>query len=124
MGNKKPQWNNERSIIDNVVTEVCKDKLMDVNINVEEVAYQLWKTTCRPKTYGESTFQGRKVAGSHRTIWRGNTSSIPDIWKVLVTQENIQITDLNGKCGIQYGNRCISINKMMQKEMKNVLRWR
>ena len=57
-------------------------------------------------------------------IWRDIASSIPDVWKVLVTQETVQITDLNRKCGIEYDGISISINMMMQKEVKNVLKWR
>ena len=41
--------------------EAQKDKLKDMNANVEEVATQLRKETCPPKTYEGSTFQGHKV---------------------------------------------------------------
>ena len=33
-----------------------------LNVNVKEIATQLKKTTCPPKTYDGSTFQGHKVA--------------------------------------------------------------
>lgn len=59
--NKKTQWVNDKLIIDNKTTQIKKDKLMDINVNVEETALQLRKTTCPPKTYEGSTFQGHKV---------------------------------------------------------------
>ena len=59
---RKTQWVNDKLIIDKKVTEVRKDRPMDINVNVEEVASQLRKTTCPPKSYDGSTFQGHKVA--------------------------------------------------------------
>ena len=53
---------NEKLLINNKMVEARKDRLMDINVNVEEVAFQLKKTTCPPKMYDGSTFQGHKVA--------------------------------------------------------------
>ena len=59
--NKKTQWVGDKLIIEKKVHEVKKDCLMDINISVEDTALQLRKTTCPPKKYDGSTFQGHKV---------------------------------------------------------------
>ena len=58
---KQAKWQLDKLVIDKKVTSVPKDKVRDINIDVDEVAMSMTVKRCPPKTYSGSTFQGQKV---------------------------------------------------------------
>ena len=59
--NKKPKWKVDKLVVDKAVISVEKDRIRDINVNVETVAREMKIARCPPKTYDGSSFQGHKV---------------------------------------------------------------